>query len=238
MRLAENSNLEWGYLAPASSFMRAARAVVVATAIGASAGAAVIFSLVDQPMGEETVAARTLVHSVDSGLAQVSGPAPIANAGPASPAASQWSASSTTQGPAITDTPPAQSPAASQWSASSTTQGPAITDNPPRQFVPPQRSCRVPSQTGNRRRSKNRITRSAVHHGTVSRREDRSRSCIYSADLRPVNTGQRTLCTKTRSLATLPIKHTARAVTRGLGLPRVFSVHQIDRSTANLETDS
>lgn len=108
MRLAENSNLEWGYLAPASSFMRAARAVVVATAIGASAGAAVIFSLVDQPMGEETVAARTLVHSVDSGLAQVSGPAPIANAGPASPAASQWSASSTTQGPAITDNPPEQ----------------------------------------------------------------------------------------------------------------------------------
>ena len=134
MRLAENSNLEWGYLAPASSFMRAARAVVVATAIGASAGAAVIFSLVDQPMGEETVAARTLVHSVDSGLAQVSRPAPIANAGPASPAASQWSASSTTQGPAITDTPPAQSPAASQWSASSTTQGHAITDNPPEQI--------------------------------------------------------------------------------------------------------
>jgi hypothetical protein len=108
----------------------------------------------------------------------------------------------------------------------------------PSRFVPPQRSCRVPSQSGNRRRSKNRITRSAVHHGTVSRREDRSRSCIYSADLRPVNTGQRTPCTKTRSLATLPIKHTARAVTRGLGLPRVFSVHQIDRSTANLETDS
>jgi hypothetical protein len=134
MRLAENSNLEWGYLASASSFMRAARAVVVATAIGASAGAAVIFSLVDQPMGEETVAARTLVHSVDSGLAQVSRPAPIANAGPASPAASQWSASSTTQGPAITDTPPAQSPAASQWSASSTTQGHAITDNPPEQI--------------------------------------------------------------------------------------------------------
>ena len=134
MRLAENSNLEWGYLAPASSFMRAARAVVVATAIGASAGAAVIFSLVDQPMGEETVAARTLVHSVDSGLAQVSRPAPIANAGPAGPAASQWSASSTTQGAAITDTPPAQSPAASQWSASSTTQGHAITDNPPEQI--------------------------------------------------------------------------------------------------------
>jgi hypothetical protein len=134
MRLAENSNLEWGYLAPASSFMRAARAVVVATAIGASAGAAVIFSLVDQPMGEETVAARTLVHSVDSGLAQVSRPAPIANAVPAGPAASQWSASSTTQGAAITDTPPAQSPAASQWSASLTPQGHAITDNPPEQI--------------------------------------------------------------------------------------------------------
>jgi hypothetical protein len=130
MGLAENSKLEWGYRARESAFMRAARAVVVATAIGASSGAAVRFSLVDQPMGEETVAARTLVHSVDSGLAAVSRPTPVANAGLASPAASQWS--STTQGPAITDTPPAQSPAASQWN--STTQGPAITDTPPAQI--------------------------------------------------------------------------------------------------------
>ena len=106
MRLAGNSSLEWGYLAPASSFVRAARAVVVATAIGAFAGAAVIFSLVDGPRGEETVAGRTLVHPVDSGVAAV--PSPIANAGPMSPAASQWSGGSTTPGPAITDTAPAQ----------------------------------------------------------------------------------------------------------------------------------
>ena len=60
MRGAANFNPEWGYLAPAPSFMRTVRIVVVAAAVGASAGAAVVFSLVDRPAAEESVAARTL----------------------------------------------------------------------------------------------------------------------------------------------------------------------------------
>ena len=40
MRSAGNFSPEWGYLAPAPSFMRTARVVLVATAVGATAGAA------------------------------------------------------------------------------------------------------------------------------------------------------------------------------------------------------
>ncbi len=63
MRFANNFNPEWGYLAPAPSFARTARIVLVAAAVGASAGGAVVFSLVVHPAAEESsVAARTLVQ--------------------------------------------------------------------------------------------------------------------------------------------------------------------------------
>ena len=62
MRRAANFNPEWGYLAPAPSFVRSARLVIVAAAVGATAGAAVVFSLADRPAAEPSVAARTLVR--------------------------------------------------------------------------------------------------------------------------------------------------------------------------------
>ena len=62
MRHAANFNPEWGYFAPVPSFVRTARLVIVTAAIGATAGAAVVFSLVDRPLAEQSVAARTLVH--------------------------------------------------------------------------------------------------------------------------------------------------------------------------------
>lgn len=49
MRFAGNSQPEWGYMVPAPSFARTARIVVVAIAIGATAGAAVVLSLVGRP---------------------------------------------------------------------------------------------------------------------------------------------------------------------------------------------
>jgi ribonuclease E len=62
MRSAGNFNPEWGYLAPAPNVMRTARMVVVATAIGATAGAAVVLSLVDRPVpGAMVDASNTLV---------------------------------------------------------------------------------------------------------------------------------------------------------------------------------
>lgn len=64
MHRAGNFNLEWGFLAPAPSFLRTVRLVVVATAIGATTSAAAVFALMRQPAAEESIAARTLVRSV------------------------------------------------------------------------------------------------------------------------------------------------------------------------------
>jgi hypothetical protein len=60
-RESRNVNPEWGYVAPAPGFMRTARLIVIAAIIGATAGAAIVFSLLDRPVAEESVAARTLV---------------------------------------------------------------------------------------------------------------------------------------------------------------------------------
>jgi hypothetical protein len=67
MRSAGNFHPDWGYLAPAPSFMRTARVVLVATAIGATAGAAVMISLVQHPANDAAngpIAAHALVTSV------------------------------------------------------------------------------------------------------------------------------------------------------------------------------
>ena len=52
MRHAGNFNPEWGYIAPAPNFLRTTRLFVVAAAIGATASAAVVFSLMDRPAAE------------------------------------------------------------------------------------------------------------------------------------------------------------------------------------------
>ena len=65
MRHAGNFNPEWGYLAPAPTFMRTARVFIVAALVGGTAGAAVVLSLMDRPAAEASVAARTLVSAVE-----------------------------------------------------------------------------------------------------------------------------------------------------------------------------
>jgi hypothetical protein len=99
MRFAGNFHPEWGYLAPAPNFMRTARVVIVATAIGATAGAAVVLSLAERSApGAVTDAGKTLVvvHSLVQ-PAEAAAPvaaatpapviAPIATAAPVAPAA-------------------------------------------------------------------------------------------------------------------------------------------------------
>jgi hypothetical protein len=64
MRSAGNFHPEWGYLAPAPSFMRSVRTALVATAIGAIAGAVVVVSLVSHPGANDnnsSIAAHALV---------------------------------------------------------------------------------------------------------------------------------------------------------------------------------
>jgi flagellar hook-length control protein FliK len=86
MRSAGNFSPEWGYLAPAPSFARTMRVVLVATAIGATAGAGVVLSLVDRPSDPEKtpVAARAIVTSVRA--AAVPSVAPAAPASTVVPA--------------------------------------------------------------------------------------------------------------------------------------------------------
>jgi hypothetical protein len=62
MRHTMNFHPEWGCLAPAPSFLRTVRTVLVATAVGATAGGGVVLSLVDHSAGQTSVAERTLVR--------------------------------------------------------------------------------------------------------------------------------------------------------------------------------
>ena len=70
MSSAGNFNPQWGYVAPAPNLMRTVRIVLVALAVGASAGAGAVVSLVDRSNGDQqsSVASRTLARSADTGL--------------------------------------------------------------------------------------------------------------------------------------------------------------------------
>ena len=158
MRFAGNFHPEWGYLAPAPNFMRTARVVVVATAIGATAGAAVVLSLAERSApGAVADAGKTLVvvHSLVQ-PAEAAAPAatpvatttpatvtaPIATAAPVAPAAppkAQASAPITRQpsAPPVTASaqPIAPPPAPSNSRAVSTSAAPAsvaaLSESPP-----------------------------------------------------------------------------------------------------------
>lgn len=84
-----NFHPEWGYLAPAPSFMRTARVVAVATAIGATAGAAVVLSLAGRPPsdsladnGKTLVVVRSLVQPAEAAVAPATKAAPAVAAAP------------------------------------------------------------------------------------------------------------------------------------------------------------
>jgi hypothetical protein len=85
MRSAGNFSPEWGYLAPAPSFMRTARVVLVATAVGATAGAGVVLSLIDHPEAEGQKTAITMqpiVTAVQAATPSTIPLAPVAIAAP------------------------------------------------------------------------------------------------------------------------------------------------------------
>ena len=74
MRHAMNFHPEWGCLAPAPSFLRTMRTVLVATAVGATAGGGVILPLVGHSAGQTSVAERTLVRPIPVVSTSVSTP--------------------------------------------------------------------------------------------------------------------------------------------------------------------
>ena len=74
MRHAMNFHPEWGCLAPAPSFLRTMRTVLVATAVGATAGGGVVLSVVGHSAGQTSVAERTLVRPIPPVSTSVSAP--------------------------------------------------------------------------------------------------------------------------------------------------------------------
>ena len=128
MRHAGKFNPEWGYLAPAPNFLRTARAFVVAAAIGAMASAAVVFSLMDRPAAEASVAARTLVQPVEPPLRIRNAPlvAQLQTASEPVPVSQTQRADTSSamrpQGAAVAAPASAATPAASVSGAASTTQ--------------------------------------------------------------------------------------------------------------------
>jgi hypothetical protein len=79
MRSAGNFHPEWGYLAPAPSFMRTVRTALVATAIGAVAGAVVVVSLVERPGSNDDSAIAT--HALLTRAPAITAPAAPSRAG-------------------------------------------------------------------------------------------------------------------------------------------------------------
>ena len=120
MRSAGNFSPEWGYLAPAPSFMRTARVVLVATAVGATAGAAVVLSLVDRPASDSeksVVAAHAAVTSVEAATAMP----PVAAVAPAT---------AITNSPAAAPVPARTPPRAVMAPRSAATVAPLSANNP------------------------------------------------------------------------------------------------------------
>lgn len=70
MRNTSNFHPEWGYLAPAPSFMRTVRLVLLATAIGGTLGAGAVFSWAGHQTTERSVGERTLVRLPEAASAR------------------------------------------------------------------------------------------------------------------------------------------------------------------------
>jgi hypothetical protein len=111
MRSTGNFHPEWGYLAPAPSFIRTARIVFIAVAVGGMAGASVVFSLVERPVGETSVAARTLARPVEAASVPVG-----------TPRAAQMNTQAAIQNQPTKPAPTDGTRAATESSASSSTQ--------------------------------------------------------------------------------------------------------------------
>jgi hypothetical protein len=150
MHSAGNFSPEWGYLAPAPSFGRTARIVLVATAIGATAGAAVVLSLVDRSTGPEPVpvAARAIVTGVQAAAVPAApqtgaAPAPVAPPSPGAPTATLVaSAQPPNHSQMPTSQPPDRPAAVSPTEANVSAQAPAP-------VAPPENATRANAEPAN-----------------------------------------------------------------------------------------
>lgn len=109
MRSTRNFHPEWGYLAPAPTFIRTARIVLIAVTVGGVVGASVVLSLLERPTSETSVAARTLPR-----------PSELVSMPVGAPPAPQEKAQAGIQNRPTTTAPPDTSRAGGGASASST----------------------------------------------------------------------------------------------------------------------
>jgi hypothetical protein len=171
MRFAGNFHPEWGYLAPAPNFMRTARVVVVATAIGATAGAAVVLSLAERSApgamadaGKTLVVVHSLVQPAEAAapatapiaaampkpvIAPVAAAVPAAPVAPAAPAKAQASIQPSAPPVTASAQPIAPPPTPSESRTVSTSAAPAsvaaLSESPPvTEASPPPASNAVP----------------------------------------------------------------------------------------------
>jgi len=118
MRYNPSFHPEWGYLAPAPSFIRTVRIVFIATAVGAAVGAGVGFSWKGRG-AESSVAARTLVRPMKAAPTPANTPAQVPNEPRASPTTgAKEGIAALSEVPAATDEP-----------ATAVTAAPATTTN-------------------------------------------------------------------------------------------------------------
>ena len=118
MRYNPSFHPEWGYLAPAPSFIRTVRMVFIATAVGAAVGAGVGFSWIGHG-AESSVAARTLVRPMKAAPTPANTPAQVPNEPRASPTTgAKEGIAALSEVPAATDEP-----------ATAVTAAPATTTN-------------------------------------------------------------------------------------------------------------
>jgi hypothetical protein len=79
MRVSTNFHPEWGYLVPTQGFIRTARVALVATTFGAIVGIGVGFSSISHQGTETSVAARTMVRTVEASSSRTQPPLPLAS---------------------------------------------------------------------------------------------------------------------------------------------------------------
>jgi hypothetical protein len=146
MRSTGNFSPEWGYLAPAPSFLRTLRIVLVATAIGGTAGAGVVLSLVDRSSGESQTAAAATHAIVTSVQATPAEAAPVASVAPAAAIAAPAVADAKVT-PASVVTPASltapQAAPALQPGAQSPVQAPPQSQTAPIQAAAPQATAAI-----------------------------------------------------------------------------------------------
>jgi hypothetical protein len=115
MRNTANFHPEWGYLAPAPSFMRTVRAVLVATAVGVTLGAGAVFGWASHQATESSVGERTLVRSAEA----------VAALPQTSVQATKTDALSSTERRSLAESSRSAEGAAHEQAASPTTRAPA-----------------------------------------------------------------------------------------------------------------